>query len=105
MERTIYPVINQFGGPMSDIHKPIIVVVDDDLELGSLIGISPTNGLVCELFESGERFRIRLLGSEFLVLGGSARNDGSLFVENYEIDHLSRLMLTAASDDVDRILA
>ena len=23
---------------MSDIHKPIIAVVDDDLELGSLIG-------------------------------------------------------------------
>ena len=42
---------------MSDIDKPIIAVVDDDLELGSLIGeYLYSNGLVCELFESGETF-------------------------------------------------
>ena len=42
---------------MSDIDKPIIAVVDDDLELGSLIGeYLYSNGLVCELFELGETF-------------------------------------------------
>ena len=40
------------------IMSTIIAVVDDDLELGSLIAeYLQSNGLDCELFETGERFQ------------------------------------------------
>ena len=42
---------------MSNSDQTVIAVVDDDLELGSLIGeYLQSNGLACELYESGERF-------------------------------------------------
>ena len=42
---------------MSNTDQTVIAVVDDDLELGSLIGeYLQSHGLECELFESGERF-------------------------------------------------
>ena len=42
---------------MSNTDQTVIAVVDDDLQLGSLIGeYLQSHGLECELFESGERF-------------------------------------------------
>ncbi len=42
---------------MSNTDQTVIAVVDDDLELGSLIGeYLQSHGRECELFESGERF-------------------------------------------------
>ena len=87
---------------------PIIAVVDDDLELGSLIGrYLHSNELVCELFESGGRFLesdnssasilaldVGLPGTDRFVVCKELRNRSSIPI----------IMLTAASDDVDRIL-
>ena len=93
---------------MSDIHKPIIAVVDDDLELGSLIGeYLQSNGLVCELFESGERF----LESDYSAVSLLVLDVGLPGMDGFAVCRELRnrssipiIMLTAASDDVDRIL-
>lgn len=93
---------------MSDIDKPIIAVVDDDLELGSLIGkYLHSNGLICELSESGERFlESDYLSASFLALDvGLPGMDG--FAVCRELRNRSSIpiiMLTAVSNDVDRIL-
>ena len=93
---------------MSDIDKPIIAVVDDDLELGSLIGeYLYSNGLVCELFESGETFLESDYSSvSLLVLDvGLPGMDGfAICRELRNRSSIPIIMLTAASDDVDRIL-
>ena len=93
---------------MSDIDKPIIAVVDDDLELGSLIGeYLYSNGLVCELFESGETFLESDYSSvSLLVLDvGLPGMDGfAICRELRSRSSIPIIMLTAASDDVDRIL-
>jgi len=45
------------GETISNTDQTMIAVVDDDLELDSLIGeYLFSQGLDCELFESGERF-------------------------------------------------
>ena len=93
---------------MSNTDQTIIAVVDDDLELGSLIGeYLQSHGLDCELFESGERF----LESDYssialLVLDvGLPGMDGfAVCRELRERSTIPIIMLTAASDDVDRIL-
>jgi two-component system OmpR family response regulator len=93
---------------MSDIDKPIIAVVDDDLELGSLIGeYLQSNGLVCELFESGERF----LESDYSAVSLLVLDVGLPGMDGFAVCRELRnrssipiIMLTAASDDVDRIL-
>ena len=93
---------------MSNIDKPIIAVVDDDLELGSLIGdYLQSNGLVCDLFESGERF----LESDYSAVSLLVLDVGLPGMDGFAVCRELRnrssipiIMLTAASDDVDRIL-
>ena len=93
---------------MSNSDQTVIAVVDDDLELGSLIGeYLQSNGLACELYESGERFLESDYSSvSLLVLDvGLPGMDG--FAVCRELRNRSSIpiiMLTAASDDVDRIL-
>ena len=93
---------------MSDIDKPIIAVVDDDLELGSLIAeYLQSNGLVCELFESGERFLesdYSLVSLLVLDVGLPGMDGFAVCRELRDRSSIPIIMLTAASDDVDRIL-
>ena len=93
---------------MSNSDQTVIAVVDDDLELGSLIGeYLQSNGLAYELYDSGERFLESDYSSvSLLVLDvGLPGMDG--FAVCRELRNRSSIpiiMLTAASDDVDRIL-
>jgi len=93
---------------MSDIDKPIIAVVDDDLELGSLIAeYLQSNGLVCELFESGEGFLesdYSLVSLLVLDVGLPGMDGFAVCRELRDRSSIPIIMLTAASDDVDRIL-
>ena len=70
---------------MSNTDQTVIAVVDDDLELGSLIGeYLQSHGLECELFESGERFlesdyssiALLVLDAGLLGMDGFARDFG-----------------------------
>ncbi|MFZ8871369.1 MAG: response regulator transcription factor, partial [Litorivicinaceae bacterium] len=82
--------------------------VDDDPELGSLIGdYLKTNGYESSLFVSGEAF----LDSDRTAIGlvvldvGLPKMDGfSVCQKVREKSSVPIIMLTAASDDVDRIL-
>lgn len=93
---------------MSNSDQTVIAVVDDDLELGSLIGeYLQSNGLTCELYESGERF----LESDYSSVGLLVLDVGLPGMDGFAVCRELRnrssipiIMLTAASDDVDRIL-
>lgn len=93
---------------MSITDQTTIAIVDDDLELGSLIGdYLRSNGLACELFESGESFLESDYSSmSLLVLDvGLPGMDGFAVCRKLrESSTIPIIMLTAASDDVDRIL-
>jgi len=86
----------------------VIAIVDDDPELGSLIGdYLKTNGYESSLFVSGEAF----LDSDRTAIGlvvldvGLPGMDGlSVCQKVREKSSVPIIMLTAASDDVDRIL-
>ena len=93
---------------MSASSDQIIAIVDDDLELGSLIAdYLAQNGFTGRVFPNGESF----LGEdsakfELLILDvGLPGMDGfSVCREVRQKSTLPIIMLTAASDDVDRIL-
>jgi DNA-binding response OmpR family regulator len=96
------------GETMSITDQTTIAIVDDDLELASLIGdYLRSNGLTCELFESGEGFLESDYSSvSLLVLDvGLPGMDGFAVCRKLrESSTIPIIMLTAASDDVDRIL-
>ncbi len=93
---------------MSNTDQIVIAVVDDDLELGFLIGEHlQSHGLECELFESGERF----LESDYSSIALLALDVGLPGMDGFAVCRELRehstipiIMLTAASDDIDRIL-
>ena len=93
---------------MNSTNQTTVAVVDDDLELGTLIGdYLQTNGFEYCLFESGEAF----LGSDLTTINllvldvGLPGMDGfAVCKEVRKVSSLPIIMLTAASDDVDRIL-
>ena len=93
---------------MSIADQTTIAIVDDDLELGSLIGdYLRSNGLACELFESGESF----LESDYSSVSLLVLDVGLPGIDGFAVCRKLResstipiIMLTAASDDVDRIL-
>ena len=86
----------------------VIAIVDDDPELGSLIGdYLKTNGYESSLFVSGEAFLDSdRTAIELVVLDvGLPGMDGfSVCQKVREKSSVPIIMLTAASDDVDRIL-
>jgi DNA-binding response OmpR family regulator len=96
------------GKIMSITDQTTIAIVDDDLELGSLIGdYLRSNGLASQLFESGESFLESDHSSlNLLVLDvGLPGMDGFAVCRKLrESSTIPIIMLTAASDDVDRIL-
>ena len=93
---------------MSITDQTTIAIVDDDFELGSLIGdYLQSNGLACQLFESGESF----LESDYSSLSLLVLDVGLPGMDGFAVCRKLResstipiIMLTAASDDVDRIL-
>ncbi|MDA8705726.1 response regulator transcription factor [Litoricolaceae bacterium] len=86
----------------------VIAIVDDDPELGSLIGdYLKTNGYESSLFVSGEAF----LDSDRTAIGLVVLDVGLPGIDGFSVCQKVRekssipiIMLTAASDDVDRIL-
>ena len=86
----------------------VIAIVDDDLELGSLIGdYLKSNGYESSLFVSGEAFLDSDRTAICLVVldVGLPGMDGlSVCQKVREKSSVPIIMLTAASDDVDRIL-
>ena len=86
----------------------VIAIVDDDPELGSLIGdYLKTNGYESSLFVSGEAF----LDSDRTAIGLVVLDVGLPGMDGFSVCQKVReksavpiIMLTAASDDVDRIL-
>jgi DNA-binding response OmpR family regulator len=98
---------------MHDLDERIVVmtviaIVDDDPELGSLIGdYLKTNGYESLLFVSGEAF----LESDRTAIGLVVLDVGLPGMDGFSVCQRVRekstvpiIMLTAASDDVDRIL-
>ncbi len=93
---------------MSASSDQIIAIVDDDRELGSLIAdYLAQNGFTGRVFISGESFLMEDPAQfELLILDvGLPGMDGfSVCREVRQKSTLPIIMLTAASDDVDRIL-
>lgn len=86
----------------------VIAIVDDDPELGSLIGdYLKTNGYESSLFVSGEAFLDSdrtAIGLVVLDVGLPGMDGFSVCQKVREKSSIPIIMLTAASDDVDRIL-
>src|SRR5210317_392718 len=86
----------------------VIAIVDDDPELGSLIGdYLKTNGYESSLFVSGEAFLDSdrtAIGLVVLDVGLPGMDGFSVCQKLREKSSVPIIMLTAASDDVDRIL-
>ena len=86
----------------------VIAIVDDDPELGSLIGdYLKTNGYESSLFVSGEAFLDSdrtAIGLVVLDVGLPGMDGFSVCQKVREKSSVPIIMLTAASDDVDRIL-
>ena len=86
----------------------VIAIVDDDPELGSLIGdYLKTNGYDSSLFVSGEAFLDSdrtAIGLVVLDVGLPGMDGFSVCQKVREKSSIPIIMLTAASDDVDRIL-
>ncbi|MDC0379499.1 response regulator transcription factor [Litorivicinus sp.] len=86
----------------------VIAIVDDDPELGSLIGdYLKTNGYESSLFISGEAFLDSdraAIGLVVLDVGLPGMDGFSVCQKLREKSSVPIIMLTAASDDVDRIL-
>ena len=86
----------------------VIAIVDDDPELGSLIGdYLKTNGYESSLFVSGEAFLDSdrtAIGLVVLDVGLPGMDGFSVCQRVREKSSIPIIMLTAASDDVDRIL-
>jgi DNA-binding response OmpR family regulator len=86
----------------------VIAIVDDDPELGSLMGdYLKTNGYESSLFVSGEAF----LDSDRTAIGLVVLDVGLPGIDGFSVCQRVReessvpiIMLTAASDDIDRIL-
>ena len=108
MERPDLSGDQLIGKIMSITDQTTIAIVDDDFELGSLIGdYLRSNGLACQLFESGESF----LESDYSSLSLLVLDVGLPGMDGFAVCRKLResstipiIMLTAASDDVDRIL-
>ena len=108
MERPDLSGDQLIGKIMSITDQTTIAIVDDDFELGSLIGdYLQSNGLACQLFESGESF----LESDYSSLSLLVLDVGLPGMDGFAVCRKLResstipiIMLTAASDDVDRIL-
>lgn len=91
-----------------DAKKLAIAVVDDDAELGTLIGEYLTsNGFRVLLFETGEAF----LDSDLSEINLAILDVGLPGIDGFTVCRQLRerslvpiIMLTAAGDDVDRIL-
>ncbi len=85
-----------------------IAVVDDDEELGSLIGDYLTsNGFIVSLFETGEAFLesdLSRINLAILDVGLPGIDGFAVCKRLRERSQIPIIMLTAASDDVDRIL-
>lgn len=86
----------------------VIAIVDDDPELGSLIGdYLKTNGYESSLFVSGEAFLDSdrtAIGLVVLDVGLPGMDGFSVCQKVREKSSIPIIMLTAAADDVDRIL-
>jgi len=86
----------------------VIAIVDDDPELGCLIGdYLKTNGYESSLFVSGEAFLDSdrtAIGLVVLDVGLPGMDGFSVCQKVREKSSIPIIMLTAASDDVDRIL-
>ena len=86
----------------------VIAIVDDDPELGSLIGdYLKANGYESSLFVSGEAFLDADRAAIGLVVLDVGRPGMDVFAVCQKVREKSSvpiIMLTAASDDVDRIL-
>jgi len=89
-------------------NNQIIAVVDDDAELGSLIAdYLRKNGFDVQVFGSGETFLrmdFRVFSLLILDVGLPGMDGFSVCREIRQLSTLPIIMLTAASDDVDRIL-
>ena len=86
----------------------VIAIVDDDPELGSLIGdYLKTNGYESSLFVSGEAFLDSdrtAIGLVVLDVGLPGMDGFSVCQKVREKSSIPIIMLTAEADDVDRIL-
>ena len=86
----------------------VIAIVDDDPELGSLIGdYLKTNGYESSLFVSGEAFLDSdrtAIALVVLDVGLPGMDGFSVCQKVREKSSIPIIMLTAAADDVDRIL-
>jgi len=85
-----------------------IAVIDDDKDLGSLIGDYLTsNGFLIALFETGEAFLesdLSRINLAILDVGLPGIDGFAVCKQLRERSQMPIIMLTAASDDIDRIL-
>ena len=85
-----------------------IAVIDDDKDLGSLIGDYLTsNGFLIALFETGEAFLesdLSRINLAILDVGLPGIDGFTVCKQLRERSQMPIIMLTAASDDIDRIL-
>jgi len=85
-----------------------IAVIDDDKDLGSLIGDYLTsNGFLITLFETGEAFLesdLSRINLAILDVGLPGIDGFTVCKQLRERSKMPIIMLTAASDDIDRIL-
>ena len=85
-----------------------IAVIDDDKDLGSLIGDYLTsNGFIIALFETGEAFLesdLSRINLAILDVGLPGIDGFAVCKQLRERSQMPIIMLTAASDDIDRIL-
>lgn len=85
-----------------------IAVIDDDKDLGSLIGDYLTsNGFLIALFETGEAFLesdLSRINLAILDVGLPGIDGFAVCKQLRQRSQMPIIMLTAASDDIDRIL-